>query len=327
LASSRRHGTSTFGVDLTNVGNIGGKTDKLKPIKPVVPASQQTELPLATSPPAVEPAATESQLAIKTETTNIQEAEEYVTDIVKKLFNDEVSFLPHADYMDQQTDLTPKMRMILMDWLIEVHMKYKLSPETLHLTVNLIDRHLTKKTVVRKRLQLVGVVAMFIASKFEEINPPELHDWVYITDKAYTKQDVLDMECTMLTALNFQIVVPTAAAFLPQLQKWNECDGVHAKLSQYILELGLLDIRMLKYKPSETVAAALLLSNDIIGHRPVWPQSMVQHSHHTEANLQSCVEVLRQLFDADRAGSGGQLQAVHKKFSLKEHHCVATMRF
>merc|ERR1719265_868305 len=103
-------------------------------------------------------------------------------------------------------------------------MKYRLRPESLYLTINLIDRYLSKMPVLRKRLQLVGVVAMFIAAKFEEITPPELHDFVYITDNAYTKEDILVMECTMLSTLGFQIVVPTAAHFLDQLQKYNQCD-------------------------------------------------------------------------------------------------------
>merc|ERR1719240_2090117 len=103
-------------------------------------------------------------------------------------------------------------------------MKYRLRDETLHLTINLVDRYLTRMPVMRKRLQLVGVVAMFVASKFEEIHPPELHDWVYITDRAYTKQDVLLMECTMLSALGFQITVPTVAHFFPGLQKANGCN-------------------------------------------------------------------------------------------------------
>merc|ERR1719460_2025597 len=117
-------------------------------------------------------------------------------------------------------------------------MKYRLRPETLHLTINLIDRYLSKKQTTRKRLQLVGVAAMFIAAKFEEINPPELHDWVYITDNAYKTDDVLMMECTMLTTLSFQVMVPTAAHFFEGLAKANCCDGVHHDLAQYILELG-----------------------------------------------------------------------------------------
>merc|ERR1719343_1912729 len=101
--------------------------------------------------------------------------------------------------MDTQTEITPKMRTILVDWLIEVHMKYKLRNESLHLTLNLIDRYLTRMPVMRTRLQLVGVVAMFIAAKFEEIDPPKVTDFVYITDNAYTKEDILFMECTVLT--------------------------------------------------------------------------------------------------------------------------------
>merc|ERR1719235_3144221 len=171
---------------------------------------------------------------------------------MNQLFNSETLCLPPADYMDKQTDITAKMRMILIDWLIEVHLKYRLRPETLHLTVNLVDRYLSKVDINRKRLQLVGVVAMFIASKFEEITPPELKDWVYITDNAYTQDDVLRMECSMLSVLSFQIVVPTAAHFFEVLQQANGCDEKHRSMAQYILELALLDMPMLHYKPSHT---------------------------------------------------------------------------
>jgi cyclin B len=79
------------------------------------------------------------------------------------------------------------MRAILVDWLVDVHAKFKLVNETLFLTINLIDRFLEKTLVSRKNLQLVGVTCMFIATKYEEIYPPDLKDFVYVTDKAYTK--------------------------------------------------------------------------------------------------------------------------------------------
>jgi len=82
------------------------------------------------------------------------------------------------------------MRSILVDWLVEVHLKFKLVPETLYLVVNLIDRYLAKKEVTRSKLQLVGVTALFIATKYEEIYPPELRDLVYICDRAYTRFEV-----------------------------------------------------------------------------------------------------------------------------------------
>lgn len=297
---------ATFGKDITNIVTSTNHAKEVAPIK------QQVPVPVAPKPEAV--------------VNNIADCEEYVSDISAKLFQDEVAFMAHAHYMEAQADLTPKMRGILLDWLNEVHMKYKLRLETLHLTVNLIDRYLTKAQVSRKKLQLVGVAAMFIASKFEEIHPPELHDWVYITDKAYTKQDVLDMEVSMLIALNFQIMAPTAAHFFPLLEKANACSSTHSELVQYIMELGLLDIRILQYTPSHLVSAALLLSNELLGHRSAWPHSMVTHSHLTENSLRPCVELLKELFDIDRAGGQGQLRAVYKKFSQKEHQSVALMK-
>jgi len=303
--------------------------EKAKPIKPSQhsfqpPATATTrELPAAAAAPAPE-VIPEGKAAAGYDPQLVQE---YVPDIINQLFSREALALPQADYMDSQTDITGKMRTILMDWLIEVHMKYKLSPETLHLTVNLIDRYLSKKQITRKRLQLVGVAAMFIASKFEEISPPELHDWVYITDGAYTKDDVLMTECNMLQTLSFKIVVPTAAHFFEQMAVANGCDAVHRTCAQYLLELGLLDVRMLQYTPSHVVAAALLLSNELFARSTAWPEAMIHQSRHSEQTLRHCAEELRQLWKADHAGAGGQLQAVHRKFSTTQRHSVATMTF
>ena len=90
------------------------------------------------------------------------------------------------------------MRSILIDWLVEVHLKFKLVPESLYLTINLIDRFLEREQVNRQKLQLVGVTAMLIACKYEEIYPPIIKDFVYITDNAYTKEEILEMERKML---------------------------------------------------------------------------------------------------------------------------------
>lgn len=263
---------------------------------------------------------------IQGDVANAQSAHEYEGEIYSKLFRDEATLLTQItfNYMEAQTDINGKMRAILIDWLIEVHMKYRLRPETLFLTVNLIDRYLSNSHVMRKKLQLVGVVAMSIAAKFEEISPPEVHDFVHITDNAYKKDDILNMECTMLTALNFKIVVPTAAHFFERLQKSNHCDDTHREVAEYIIELGLLDIRMLRYPPSHLVSAALMLSNELLGKRPTWPQSMVQQSQLIEPTLRACADEYRELLDA---APKSQLQAVRKKFSQAERHNVARMTF
>lgn len=103
--------------------------------------------------------------------------------------------------MEQQPEINDKMRAILIDWLIEVHLKYRLHTETLYITVRIIDMFLSKMAVSKGRLQLVGVAALFIAAKYEEIYPPEIKDFVFITDRAYSKEDVLEMEFMILSTL------------------------------------------------------------------------------------------------------------------------------
>jgi len=288
-----------------------------------VPGDVQSHVPLPVAP-VMQKALALDESPFQEEHDNAQSVSEYAAEIFGQFFRDEAAFLPRHNYMDSQTDINGKMRAILIDWLIEVHMKYRLRPETLFLTVNLIDRYLSRVLVMRKKLQLTGVVAMFIAAKFEEIHPPEVHDFVHITDNAYTKTDILSMECAMLTALSFKIVVPTAAHFFERLQRANRCDEVHREVAEYLVELGLLDLRMLRYPPSHAVSAALLLSNELLGRRPAWPQHMVQHSRHTEQALRGCIEEFRELLDA---APKGQLQAVWKKFSLPQRHNVARMSF
>lgn len=251
---------------------------------------------------------------------NLQNVAEYAPEIFQLLLKEEPKYLPRHNYMDLQKDINAKMRAILMDWLVEVHMKYRLRDETLHLTVTTIDRYLTRTPVLRKRLQLVGVVAMFIAAKFEEINPPGVGDYEYITDNAYTKEDILVMECQMLTTLNFQIVIPTIAHFMDPLQRMNGCDDSHKEFVSYLCELALLEIRMIKYTPSHLVSAAMLLSNELIGRMIPWPTLLQENTQHTEEDLRPCVQELRDLLDQAPAH---WLQAVRKKYQSPQHHAVA----
>lgn len=98
------------------------------------------------------------------------------------------------NYLDRQPDVNGRMRAILVDWLVEVHHRFDLMQETLYLTVHLVDRYLSLKRINRSHLQLVGVTAMLIASKYEDMYPPEVADFVYISDNAFTARDILNME-------------------------------------------------------------------------------------------------------------------------------------
>lgn len=93
---------------------------------------------------------------------------------------------------DCQPHVTEKMRMILVDWILEVHYKFKMNQESLYLAINILDRFLYMSTeeVSRRQLQLVGVTSLLLAAKYEEMFVPELRDLAYICDGAYTESQV-----------------------------------------------------------------------------------------------------------------------------------------
>ena len=92
--------------------------------------------------------------------------------------------MPNPLYMEKQKHLTWRMRGILVDWMIEVHSKFRLLSETLFLAVNIVDRFLSKRIVGMDRLQLVGVTALFIAAKYEEVMAPSIQNFIYVVDSS-----------------------------------------------------------------------------------------------------------------------------------------------
>lgn len=159
--------------------------------------------------------------------------------------------------MSQQRDVNARMRAILVDWLIEVHYKFKLAHQTLFLCVHIIDRYLQVTQVARAKLQLVGVTALLIACKYEEIYPPELRDCVYITDAAYTKEEILEMERNILQDLDFQLTVPTAYHFLTRYLELLNAPALMRNIAGYYADRNLQEHSMLQYAPAHYAAAAV----------------------------------------------------------------------
>ena len=125
------------------------------------------------------------------------------------------------DYLAVQTEILPRMRAVLIDWLIGVHLQFHLLQETLYTTVAILDRYLQHdvKKISRSKLQLVGVASMLIAAKYEEIYAPEVKDFVYITDRAYSERDILRMEIRILAVLHFNLGRPLPLHFLRRASK------------------------------------------------------------------------------------------------------------
>jgi transcription initiation factor TFIIIB Brf1 subunit/transcription initiation factor TFIIB len=180
--------------------------------------------------------------------------------------------------MEKQEDINQSMRSILIDWLVEVHLKFKLVPESLYLTINLIDRYLEKEQVHRQKLQLVGVSAMFIACKYEEIYPPIVKDFVYITDNAYQKDDILAMERKMLHTLDFDITTSSAFRFLERYTKIGGLETFVVNLARYLMELSMVSYKMVKYSSSNLAASAIYLAQKMSKSQTPWSDLLAQHS-------------------------------------------------
>jgi hypothetical protein len=227
-----------------------------------------------------------------------------------------------SSYMSRQQDINEKMRSILIDWLVDVHLKFKLVPETLYLTVNLIDRFLMVKSVSRKHLQLVGVTAMLVASKYEEIWAPEVRDFVYISDRAYNRDQILNMEKIMLNSLKFNLTVPTHYHFLHRyLKVAGLAENAEAvSYATYLVELALPDYSMLKFRYSQIAASAVYSTMSRFESSYNASREMTKHSGYSKDELAGCIDTLSMLYMRAPEAS---LTAVFKKFSLEKMHNVA----
>uniref|UniRef100_A0A182WEW9 Uncharacterized protein n=1 Tax=Anopheles minimus TaxID=112268 RepID=A0A182WEW9_9DIPT len=250
------------------------------------------------------------------------EVEEYQQDILLYLKEAEKRNRPKPGYMLKQTDITYSMRTILVDWLVEVSDEYKLQGETLALAVSYIDRFLSFMSVVRAKLQLVGTAAMFIAAKYEEIYPPDVSEFVYITDDTYTKTQVLRMEQLMLKVLSFDLTVPTSLVFINSYSVMNDVPDKVKYLAMYLCELSLLEADpYLTYKPSKIAAGALALARRALD-LPMWSKMLENNTGYTLLDMK---DIILHLNKTHIDAATMQQQAIQEKYKSKTYHEVANI--
>ncbi|PSS01726.1 G2/mitotic-specific cyclin S13-6 like [Actinidia chinensis var. chinensis] len=249
---------------------------------------------------------------------------EYVEDIYKfyKLVENESRV---HDYMDSQTEINERMRSILVDWLVDVHYKFELMPETLYLTLNIVDRYLASKTVLRKELQLVGLSAMLMASKYEEIWAPEVNDFVCISDRAYTHEQVLIMEKRILGVLEWNLTVPTPYVFLVRFIKacFPDHDQQHMENMVYFLaELGIMNYATIIYCPSMLAASAVYAARCTLNKTPLWNDTLKLHTGFSESQLMDCAKLLVSFHSM---AAENKLKVIYRKYSNPERGAVALL--
>ncbi|KAK0583500.1 hypothetical protein LWI29_037576 [Acer saccharum] len=247
----------------------------------------------------------------------------------------EVKRRPLPKYMeDVQNDISVNMREILVDWLVEVAEEYNLVSDTLYLTIAYVDRFLSSHALSRNKLQLLGVGCMLIASKYEEISPPHVEDFCYITDNSYTNEEVVSMETEVLNFLNFEMSTPTTKNFLRVFIKSTHENGRVSKYALHSLILifnfsspisltKFVRLRCVQYLPSLVAASAIFLSRFLIQpEKHPWSMALQCFSGYKPTELKDCVLAIHDLHMNRRISS---LQAIREKYKQHKFKHVATL--
>ena len=132
--------------------------------------------------------------------------ETYLPTILSHLHATSTKNIGCIDPFDEQCEINRRMRCILFNWLLEIQFKFELKTRTIFMTTNIFDRFLHYQQVSKDQLQLVGIACLWIASKYEDIYPPQLRELVHLCDDLYTAQDIIDCETNILSYLNFDFV-------------------------------------------------------------------------------------------------------------------------
>ncbi|RLV96065.1 G2/mitotic-specific cyclin CLB2 [Spathaspora sp. JA1] len=222
-------------------------------------------------------------------------ASEYVNEIFKYFYELEQRMLPDPQYLFQQKHLKPKMRSILVDWLVEMHVKFRLLPESLYLAINIMDRFMSIEVVQIDKLQLLATGSLFIAAKYEEVFSPSVKNYAYFTDGSYTEEEILQAEKYILTILNFDLNYPNPMNFLRRISKADDYDVQSRTLGKYLLEITIIDYKFIGMTPSLCCASAMYLARLILGKTPVWNGNLIHYSGgYRLSDMRTCIDLIFQ---------------------------------
>ncbi|TXG69162.1 hypothetical protein EZV62_004097 [Acer yangbiense] len=253
----------------------------------------------------------------------------YAADMHTNLRVAELKRRPSPNFMEKiQHDITQSMRGILVDWLVEVSEEYKLEPDTLYLTVYLIDWFLSQNYIERQRLQLLGITCMMISSKYEEICAPRIEEFCFITDNTYSRDEVLKMESRVIKFLGFQLFAPTAKTFLRRFLRAAQASYKSPSLeleylANFLAELSLVDYGFLNFLPSVIAASSVFLARwtlDQSSHP--WNATLEHYTYYRASDLKIPVFALQ---DLQLNTKGCPLNAIRMKYRQEKFKSVAAL--
>jgi len=238
--------------------------------------------------------------------------------------NEIVHKIERFNWDEVQNQVTPYMRSILVDWIIDVCEEFGFALQTLFLAINYLDRYLSKTAVKKKQLQLLGITCLFIASKFEEVNQPPIEDFVYLCAETYSRPQIILTELTVLEVLKYELNIVTTYHFLDKYFKVLPTATLNpdfiSSLAKYFAELSLMDFNLTKFFPSVVAVACLFLSLFVV-HGGGWTGQLERKTRYSinDPEVRSCTNTL--YYRAKNAD--GPLTSVVQKYTHVDNDCVA----
>ena len=227
-------------------------------------------------------------------------------------------------YFERHQGLNEGMRGILIDWLVDVHRKFKLRHETLFLAVSYIDRYLQKGPHVTKgRLQLLGVSSLFAAGKYEEIYPPSLGEYVAVCADTYSGEEVLSMEANILQTLEFSLVSSSPLQILGLYLHSHTLAAPLPHLLLYLLFLSLLHYQLVSVSPAILVSAAIFLGHKLL-NQPIDLDYL--SSHFTVPTSQIKATALELFLFLSQQENEDKLTAVKRMFNHSQFGYVSSIK-
>ncbi|XP_022148056.1 putative cyclin-B3-1 isoform X2 [Momordica charantia] len=254
---------------------------------------------------------------------NQMEVAEYVEEIYQYYWVIEAQSSSLSNYLSVQTEITPLMRGILINWLIEVHFKFDLMPETLFLSVTLFDRYLSQVIIKKNEMQLLGLTALLLASKYEDFWHPRVKDLISISAESYSRQQMLQMEALILKKLKFRLNMPTPYVFMLRFLKAAQSNTQLEHLSFYLIELTLVEYEALSFKPSLLCASAIYVARCMLRISPYWTPLLNKHARYEVSQIRECAEMILKFHQSAQLG---QLKVTYEKYMKSDFSAVAAVK-
>ena len=255
---------------------------------------------------------------------NIAFVGEYLEEIYMNLLLEESdsTIKPKMGYMNNQPEINEIMRAILIDWIIDVHLRFRLRQETLFMTIWLIDTYLSFAFVQREKLQLLGIACLLISCKSHEIYYPQHNKLIDMTDNAYTNEEMLVMENEILKKLNFFVVCPNPIDFYNILSKMFNFEKKQYYLGNYFIESALVNYQILKYSPSVIASSCAYLVMKyyrINGYQKLYNNFIIKEQYPEDV----IKDAAKEIYTLVEILSRSRFKSVKKKFSLTQFENVS----